>query len=64
MHDPTIHDPTMHDSSINYPNMLTLYRDDMKGRKKISVIYKDLGSTVQKIFDKIVQKNYGTGVFL
>ena len=52
----TIHDPMMHNSCINYPNMLTLYIEtihDIKGRKNIRMICKDLVSSEWKIFKKI-----------
>ena len=59
----------MLDSCINYANMLTiLYIEiihDIKGRKNIIVIFKDLVSLAQKIFNKVDRKrDSGTGVFL
>ena len=59
----------MLDSCINYANILTiLYIEiihDIKGRKNIIVIFKDLVSLAQKIFNKVDRKrDSGTGVFL
>ena len=34
IHDPMIHNPTIHDSYINYPNKLTLYRDNSSYQRK------------------------------
>ena len=59
----------MLDSCINYANILTiLYIEiihDIKGRKNIIVIFKDLVSLAQKIFNKVDRKiDSDTGVFL
>ena len=38
---------------------------DIKGRKNMIVIYKDLVSVAQEMFNKVDQKrDFGTGVFL
>ena len=57
----------MLDSCINYANILTiLYIEiihDIKGRKNIIVIFKDLVSLAQKIFNKVDRKRYPNTFF-
>ena len=60
MHDSTIHDPTMYDSCLLYIEII----HDIKGRKNIIAICKDLVSLAQKIVHKVDQKKGSdTGAF-
>ena len=60
MHDSTIHDPTMYNSYLLYIEII----HDIKGRKNILAMCKDLVSLAQKIVNKVDQKrDSDTGVF-